>query len=320
MPFEGIISVLKPPGMTSSDVVVDIRRIFGEKRVGHTGTLDPAAAGVLPICIGRATRLFDYRVDKEKEYIAEIRFGAATDSEDAFGSVIESADCSISEAELRAVLPGFIGEIEQVPPIYSSLSLNGVKMYKLARRGQVTSPVEERRRKITVYDIALVEKLGENRFLLRIRCSKGTYIRTLLRDIGRALGCPAYMSFLLRTGSGRFGLESTHTIAELRELRERGELASVVIPMDEAAEHISALRLDGLTRRQKRLLINGAPIPFSGVPESTVHRLYIDGEFMGLAELSQEGLHITVWLGDEAYQSGEKQIKKNGSDGTEERK
>lgn len=135
MQFEGVVSVLKPPGMTSSDVVVDIRRIFGERRVGHTGTLDPAAAGVLPICIGRATRLFDYLVDKEKEYIAEIRFGAETDTEDACGTVIAESSRMVSKAELEKILPDFIGEIEQVPPIYSSLSVNGVKMYKLARNG-----------------------------------------------------------------------------------------------------------------------------------------------------------------------------------------
>lgn len=151
MQFEGVVSVLKPPGMTSSDVVVDIRRIFGERRVGHTGTLDPAAAGVLPICIGRATRLFDYLVDKEKEYIAEIRFGAETDTEDACGTVIAESSRMVSKAELEKILPDFIGEIEQVPPIYSSLSVNGVKMYKLARNGSVAAPVEERRRRIRVF-------------------------------------------------------------------------------------------------------------------------------------------------------------------------
>ncbi|MBR0156408.1 MAG: tRNA pseudouridine(55) synthase TruB [Clostridia bacterium] len=318
MPFEGIVSVLKPPGLTSSDVVVDIRRIFGEKRVGHTGTLDPAAAGVLPICIGRATRLFDYLVDKEKEYVAEIRFGAATDTEDAFGTVTETAECDVSEAELAAVLPAFLGEIDQVPPIYSSLSLNGVKMYKLARRGEVIAPVEERRRKISISALEIVEKLGKNSYLLRIRCSKGTYIRTLLRDIGRAAGHPAYMAFLLRTQSGKFGLDSSFTVAELRELKAKDGLASVVMPMDEAVSHIPALELDGLSSRKKRLLINGAPIPFEGIPEKSVRRLYLDGEFMGLAERSSAGLHITVWLGDEAYQTGEKPIV--GASTGEERK
>lgn len=222
MQFEGVVSVLKPPGMTSSDVVVDIRRIFGERRVGHTGTLDPAAAGVLPICIGRATRLFDYLVDKEKEYIAEIRFGAETDTEDACGTVIAESSRMVSKAELEKILPDFIGEIEQVPPIYSSLSVNGVKMYKLARSGSVTAPAEERRRRIRVFLLETICELEQNSFLIRIRCSKGTYVRSLCRDIGRALGCCAYMPFLLRTASGTFDISEAHTIAELKELKEAG--------------------------------------------------------------------------------------------------
>ena len=226
MQFEGVVSVLKPPGMTSSDVVVDIRRIFGERRVGHTGTLDPAAAGVLPICIGRGTRLFDYLVDKEKEYIAEIRFGAETDTEDACGTVIAESSRMVSKAELEKILPDFIGEIEQVPPIYSSLSVNGVKMYKLARNGSVTAPAEERRRRIRVFLLETICELEQNSFLIRIRCSKGTYVRSLCRDIGRALGCCAYMPFLLRTASGTFDISEAHTIAELKELKEAGELQS----------------------------------------------------------------------------------------------
>ncbi|MBQ5488123.1 MAG: tRNA pseudouridine(55) synthase TruB [Clostridia bacterium] len=306
MPFEGIVSVLKPPGMTSSDVVVDIRKIFREKRVGHTGTLDPAAAGVLPICIGRATRLFDYLVDKEKEYLAEIRFGTATDTGDAFGKITESADCSVSADELSAVLPAFIGEQDQIPPIYSSLSVNGVKLYKLARQGQVTQPLEDRKRRISIYSLGLEKQLGKNSFLLRVRCSKGTYIRTLVGDVGQQLGLPAYMPFLLRTRSGKFGLEDSFTIAELRALAEEGGLEKTIVPMDKAADHIPALRLTDLTARQRRLLINGAPIPFEGIPAGQAHRLYIDEEFMGLAELSGEGLHVTVWLGNEDLQHGGK--------------
>ena len=302
MEKNGLLVVNKPVGITSHTAVAKIRRLFGVEKAGHTGTLDPAAAGVLPICIGRATRLFDYLVDKEKEYIAEIRFGAATDTEDAFGAVIERADCDVQTEALEAVLPGFLGEQAQVPPIYSSLSLNGVKLYKLARRGEVTAPLEERRRIINVSLIELSKKLAKNSFLLRIRCSKGTYVRTLVRDIGRRLGVPAYMPFLLRTESGKFALEKSYTIAELRELKQSGELARAVVPMDEAAAHIPALRLGSLTPRQKRLLINGAPIPFGGIPEGQIRRLYIDGEFMGLAVLDGTGLHITVWLGDESFQ------------------
>ncbi|MCH5279124.1 MAG: tRNA pseudouridine(55) synthase TruB [Christensenellaceae bacterium] len=304
MAFEGIVSVLKPPGMTSSDVVVDVRRIFGEKRVGHTGTLDPAAAGVLPICIGRATRLFDYLVDKKKEYLAEIRFGASTDTGDAYGVVTETKECSVTHEQLVSVLPEFIGEIEQIPPIYSSISMNGVKLYKLARRGEVTAPIEERKRRITIHALECVEKLAENSFLIRISCSKGTYIRTLCMDIGRRLKVPAYMPFLLRTESGRFKLDDAHTIAELRELGEAGMLDTVVVPMDEAVENIPALRLDGLSARHRRLLVNGAPIPcgLDSIAEGEVKRIYADGDFLGLGTLGSEGLHITVWLGKEDLQ------------------
>lgn len=291
--------MLKPPGMTSSDVVVDIRRIFGERRVGHTGTLDPAAAGVLPICIGRATRLFDYLVDKEKEYIAELRFGLETDTEDACGSVIAESSRVVSMAELEAILPDFIGEIEQVPPIYSSLSVNGVKMYKLARSGSVTAPVEERRRKIRIFSLETLCELEKNSFLIRIRCSKGTYVRSLCRDIGRALGCCAYMPFLLRTASGIFDIEHSHTIAELKELKEKDALSSVVVPVDEAARHLPELRLSGLSEKQKTLIANGASVEYEQAEQGRVYRLYLENEFMGLAVRDDSGLHITVWFGKE---------------------
>ncbi len=301
MSFEGVVNVLKPPGMTSSDVVVDLRKIFGVKRVGHTGTLDPAAAGVLPICIGRATRLFDYLVDKQKVYIAEFRFGIATDTIDAFGTVVESAECDIYAEALRKVLPEFLGEIDQIPPIYSSLSVNGVKLYKLARKGEVTAPIEERKRKVTIYELELLEQLERNSFLIKVRCSKGTYIRTLCMDIGKRLGVPAYMPFLLRTMSGSFDLQNSYTIAELREKKERGELAETIVPMDAAAAHIPALRLDGLSARKKRLLINGASIPYEGeLEQGKIQRLYIEDEFIGLGIKDGGGLHVSVWLGNDA--------------------
>lgn len=305
MAFEGIVNVLKPPGMTSSDVVVDIRKIFNEKRVGHTGTLDPAASGVLPVCIGRATRLFDYLVDKQKEYIAELRFGVSTDTLDAFGMVTDRVDCDISETQLKAVLPEFTGRIEQLPPIYSSISVNGVKLYKLARRGEVTQPIEGRRRSVNIYALELIDCLGKNSFLIRISCSKGTYIRTLCKDIGSALGVPAYMPFLLRTASGSFGLDASFTIAELCELRDKAMLEMAIVPMDRAIAHIPELRLGNLSARRKRLLINGAAIPYDGaMPEREAHRLYIDGEFIGIGIKDNSGLHITVWLGKDGDKNG----------------
>ncbi|MBO4384641.1 MAG: tRNA pseudouridine(55) synthase TruB [Clostridia bacterium] len=299
---EGVICVLKPPGMSSSDAVTDIRRVLNEKRVGHTGTLDPAAAGVLPILVGRATRLFDFLVDKQKEYIAEIVFGKATDTEDATGEVTSVSDIKIGEAALKAALPAFIGEVEQTPPVYSALNVNGEKLYKLARKGRVTETPEIKKRRITVYELELMRQTGENSFLIRIVCSKGTYIRTLCKDIGDACGCPAYMGFLLRTRSGAFRLEDAYSIAEIAELFGAGRIEEAVIPMDRATEHIPELRLEGLSEKNKNLLIHGAGISVGRSIADCPHRIYLDGEFLGFGENIDGKLTITIWLGDEAHQ------------------
>ena len=288
--------------MSSSDAVTDVRRVFNEKRVGHTGTLDPAAAGVLPVCIGRATRLFDFLVDKKKEYVAEIAFGAATDTEDATGRVISASDRSVSREELAAALPAFTGEIEQIPPVYSALSVGGVKLYKLARAGELAGAVEEKKRRVTIYELELLRRTGEGRFLIRIVCSKGTYIRTLCRDIGDKIGMPAHMAFLLRTRSGAFTLEDSYSIAELSEMKENGTLASAVIPMDRAVSHIPELRLAGLGRKEAGMLIHGAAIGCADGREDTPLRVYLDGEFLGIGVIRGGELRITVWLGDEAHQ------------------
>lgn len=299
---EGVICILKPPGMSSSDAVTDVRRVFDEKRVGHTGTLDPAAAGVLPICIGRATRLFDYLVDKQKEYYAEICFGCATDTEDATGEVIASSDRVVTEAELAAALPRFVGETEQTPPVYSALSVGGVKLYKLAREGKITSSPVEKRRTVSIFELEAVRSTGCNRFLIRIVCSKGTYIRTLCKDIGEAVGCPAHMAFLLRSRSGAFTLEDSYSIAELNALKESGGLFDAVIPMDRAVGHLPRLDVDGISSKNERLLIHGAPIDCRGQTERTPLRVYLHGGFLGIGEVREGRLRITVWLGDESLQ------------------
>ena len=162
---DGFVTVLKPPGLTSSDVVTDIRRIFGMKRVGHGGTLDPGASGVLTVCLGRATRLFDYIIDKKKEYIAEIAFGKATDTQDSYGTETASSDKTVSEEELRAALGCFTGRISQNAPAYSALNQNGVKLYKLARSG---ADIETKTREITVYACELLTKTSHNRYLLHM--------------------------------------------------------------------------------------------------------------------------------------------------------
>ena len=289
---EGIVNILKPPGMTSSDAVADVRHIFKIKRVGHTGTLDPGAAGVLPICIGRATRLFDILVDKQKEYIAEVTFGAATDTQDAYGRIVERDTRIISKDEIAAVLPCFIGQIEQTAPMYSAVSIDGKRLYQLAREG---ADAVEIKRSATIDNIELMAQSGENRYLLRIVCSRGTY------DIGKRLGTCAYMSFLLRTRSGEFTIGSTYSIAELRQMKEEGRLDDAVISIEDSLNGlIDKLSLTGLDEKQARLIRNGAEIfpgELKGRDDSRLVMLYADGEFLGIGQTGEGGsVHIKINL------------------------
>lgn len=284
MTHEGVINILKPPGMTSSNVVSDVRRILSEKRVGHTGTLDPGAAGVLPICVGRATRLFDYLVDKKKEYIAEVTFGIATDSQDAYGMITESADCDISANDVESVLPRFTGDIEQTAPMYSALSVNGTRLYKLARSG---IEVERAVRHITVYSLEILEKTGKNRFLLRVSCSKGAYVRTLCYDIGRALGVPAFMSFLLRTVAGEFRIENSVTIPELQNAKDQGGLSEVITPVDRALHFLPEINVEG--KKTLRHLTNGIAIDVPN-ERNMNYRVYGAGDFLGIGRVDDAGM------------------------------
>ena len=194
--MNGFLCVLKPPGMTSSDVVVRVRRKLGKGvKVGHAGTLDPEASGVLPLMIGRAARLFDYLVEKEKTYVAQLKPGYATDTQDAHGAIIAGEGAHATRAQLEAVLPRFIGEIAQIPPMYSALKRDGQKLCDLARQG-IDVKVEPR--PTQVYAIQVLHENADGSFMLQIRCGRGTYIRTLCHDIGEALGTKAHMGMLLR--------------------------------------------------------------------------------------------------------------------------
>ena len=287
------MNVLKPPGMTSSNVVSELRHIFDMKRVGHTGTLDPGAAGVLPVWLGRATRLFDHLVDKRKEYIALLTPGLETDTEDSYGAVTASSDIPLTAEDMIAVLPRFTGELRQTAPMYSSVRVDGKQMYKLARSGQNIADDERRVRDITVYGI---EYLGEEAggHLLRIECGKGTYIRTLVRDIARAAGGMGYMAFLLRTGSGMFRIEDSVTLEELRVMKERGTLDEAVISVERSLSHLGEARLT-LGAANARRLTNGADIPYMG-EENVPVRVYIRDEFIGIGCAADGRLHITTYF------------------------
>lgn len=296
--LEGVVNVLKPPGLTSSDVVSDIRHIFGMKRVGHTGTLDPGAAGVLPICIGRATRLFDYLVDKEKEYIGEIAFGIATDTQDSYGEAVEHMDAVVTEEMVKAVLPLFTGLQNQTAPLYSALSVGGKKMYKLAREGV---EVERKVREINVPALELITQTAPNRYLVRIVCSKGTYVRTLCHDIGERIGVPAHMSFLLRTRSGAFDLDGAFTIGELREMKEQDRLGEAVTSIEQSLMHIGEARME-LNAKGEKFLTHGAEVVFPGVENLPVDiplRGYCNGKFLGIAKSNGEAVHICTFLGED---------------------
>lgn len=224
--MNGIINVLKPPGMTSHDVVYFIRKTLNTKKVGHTGTLDPEAAGVLPICIGKATKAVQFLTDKKKSYRAGIKFGAVTDTYDGFGKVIrEAAQVSIDPKKLEDVLKSFTGVISQKPPIYSALKVKGKKLYEYAREGK---EVEIEERPVEIYELKLVDMISEDEAMIDVICSKGTYIRTLCYDIGEALGCGAYMSQLVRLGSSPFDIEDSHTLEEIKTAAQENRLDSII--------------------------------------------------------------------------------------------
>lgn len=287
--MEGIVSVLKPPAMSSNDVVVDIRKIYGTKRVGHLGTLDPEAAGVLPVCIGRAVRLFDYLVDKKKEYTAEIVFGASTDTQDAQGKIISRSSDVVSSEKLTKILPLFTGSVEQIAPAFSALKYHGKTMYHYAKSGNA---VPEKRRSVDVFDLSLLEELGRNRFLIRVVCSKGTYIRTLCSDIGVALGIPSHMSFLLRTRSGGFSIEQSFTLQQLSNLSEHGELSASLLSCEKCLSFLPELRIG---KERMRPTLNGLDTNIDFFPGETV-RLYADNTFLGIGRVQNGCVHLAVNL------------------------
>lgn len=210
--YYGFLNINKPKGMTSHDVVANVRRLTGIRQIGHTGTLDPFAEGVLPICIGKATRLIEY-LDDDKAYIATIQFGSNTDTYDIDGQVTETFDKKVTQKDIEASLENFCGEIEQLPPIYSAIKVNGKKLYEYARNGE---QVEITPRKITIYELELISfNETEQSAQIKIKCSKGTYIRSLAFDIGKALKTGAHLSALIRTQAGKFNIENSITLQKL---------------------------------------------------------------------------------------------------------
>lgn len=273
---DGIIIVDKPQDWTSMDVCAKLRRVMGERRVGHAGTLDPLATGVLPVFVGRATRAVEFAERGEKEYIATLRLGEVTDTQDVTGTVLEEHPAQVSRAELEAVLPRFTGEIQQIPPMYSALKQNGKKLYELARQGK---EVERRPRPVTIHALELVEQTASGDYVLRVRCSKGTYVRTLCHDIGQALGCGGCMAALRRTMAAGFTLSDAVT---LEQVQTEGE--ALLRPVDSLFRDRPAYVLP--TPRAVARCRNGNPVSVSEPLPEGEYRVYDpEGDFLCLSRL-----------------------------------
>jgi len=293
--MNGVINLLKPPGLSSNGAVVAIRKMLGVKKVGHTGTLDPGATGVLAICIGKATKLSDYLMQGQKEYIAEITFGKRTDTQDSYGRVLEETHTDISFESFKAALPKFFGKIEQITPAYSAAKQNGQALYKLALKGK---EITEKKRTVTIFELNATEPTGEQSFLFRTLCEKGTYIRTLCEDIGKALQAPAYMSMLIRTKTAGFDIAKSYTLAELETLFESGGIKEALIPVDEV---LSAYEKLMAPEECKIKLFNGNTIYLENMLQykNGIYRVYCGTDFLGTGELQAGNLRIdTLLLGE----------------------
>ena len=279
----GIIIIDKPEGWTSQDVAAKLRGVFRERRVGHGGTLDPMATGVLPIFIGRATRGVEFFESAEKEYVAGLRLGVETDTQDTTGTVLQERAVNITRAQLEQVLARFLGPQEQVPPMYSAVKIGGKKLYELARAGKT---VERKPRAITIHELELLDGEGVE-YQIRVRCSKGTYVRTLCHDIGQALGCGGCMSSLRRTKAGCYDLEHAITMDAL--LRQEDPV-SLLLPVDSLFAELPAHTVG---QGQLKAVFNGAAVKASQLTDGS-YRVYApDGSFLLLGE-AKDGMLRTI--------------------------
>jgi tRNA pseudouridine55 synthase len=281
-PVHGIITVDKPTGRSSNHVLQQVKRLFNAQKAGHTGSLDPLATGVLPICLGDATRISSYLLDSDKSYLVRCKLGVVTDSGDSDGEIIaENPVPEIEQQQLLDLLQQFIGEQEQVPPMYSALKLNGQPLYKLARQG---IEVERKARRINIYDIQFVDMTTDT-ITLEVSCSKGTYIRSLIEDIGSQLGCGAHVIMLRRTQAAGFKIETAITIDDLVSIAEQGldALDALLSSSESALESWASIDLD---EQQTVAMLHGQVIKTDTVLEPQLVKLFSQNkQFIGIAEL-----------------------------------
>ena len=291
--IHGIINVYKEKGFTSHDVVAKLRGIVGQKKIGHTGTLDPDATGVLPVCLGKATKLCDLLTDKNKTYEAVLLLGKTTDTQDITGEVLEEKSTeALTEEKVREAIEGFIGDYEQIPPMYSALKVNGKKLYELAREGKV---IERKARPVKILDIQILE-IDLPKVRMEVSCSKGTYIRTLCHDIGEKLGCGGCMESLIRTRVSTFRIEDAKTLDEIETLKQEGKLAELLVPIDAMFPFYPKITVKD---DWKAFAKNGKPLDLKmlkeacGQDEETQVRLYDEsGKFIAIYQWKEKKYHI----------------------------
>lgn len=283
----GILVIDKPADWTSMDVCAKVRGIFHEKRVGHAGTLDPMATGVLPVFIGRATRAVEFASESEKEYIAELKLGVITNTQDTTGEVVEERPVTVDRDQVLAVLDRFRGDITQIPPMYSAIKIGGKKLYELARKGK---EVERAPRPVCIHELELLDSAGPADYRLRVRCSKGTYIRTLCHDIGEALGCGGCMGALRRTMAAGFTLADAVTLEAVQAAADRGEADSLLLPVD---AYFAGRPILILKPEEEKKLRNGMTLVMPSLPEGEYRVYGGDQTFLALCR-AERGKLITV--------------------------
>lgn len=287
--LNGVINIYKEKGYTSHDVVAKLRGILRQRRIGHTGTLDPDATGVLPVCIGSATKLCDMLTDWDKEYVAGLRLGIVTDTQDIWGNILEEKPADVTEEQARAAALSFLGGYAQLPPMYSALKVDGKRLYELAREGK---EVERKPRNITVHELEILDmQLPE--ISLRVVCSKGTYIRTLCHDIGTKLGCGAVMNRLERTRTGQFTLKGAHKLHEIESLYKQGRIEEVLLPIDSMFEELAEVHV---VDTAVKLVENGNSFFTNRIRE---RRLFDEGEEVKVYDISGRFYGIYTFKRDE---------------------
>ena len=284
--MNGILLVDKPEGWTSNDVVVKLKGVLHERRIGHSGTLDPLATGLLVVFVGRATRAVEFAEAHDKRYLAGLRLGLVTDTQDITGTALRSVEAGVTEAELKSALARFVGEQEQIPPMFSAIKVNGQRLYDIARRG---GEIERRARKINIRSIDIVGRENGD-YVLDVCCSKGTYIRTLCHDIGEALGCGACMSSLRRIGAGEFDVSSANTLDDIISAAAKGEAERFLLPVDSLFCSMPEYTAD---ERCERRIKNGNEIKTPALPDGEYRVYSASGEFLMLGR-AKDGVMRTI--------------------------